>query len=76
MQKYTVEEVAKHNTKADLWVIINKNVYNVTKFMKDHPGGPDLFMDVAGKDATTEWEDVGHSKDAKNQMKQFLIGTV
>ena len=32
-------EVAKHNTMHDSWLIINSEVYDVTKFQHEHPGG-------------------------------------
>jgi len=33
-------------------------------------------LDVAGKDATSEFEDVGHSEEAKTMMKNYFIGTL
>ncbi|KDO61157.1 hypothetical protein CISIN_1g045035mg, partial [Citrus sinensis] len=36
-------------------------VYEVTKFLEDHPGGDEVFLSVTGKDATDDFEDVGHS---------------
>ena len=35
---YMKEEVAKHSTKEDCWLIINEEVYDVTEFMDIHPG--------------------------------------
>ena len=49
-----MEEVAKHNTKTDCWVVVDKKVLNVTKFLKDHPGGELAILTFAGKDATKE----------------------
>lgn len=36
---FTKEEVASHNKSEGLWIIIDEDVYDVTKFQEDHPGG-------------------------------------
>ena len=55
MEKYTMEEVAKHNTINDCWVVVNNNVLNVTDFLKKHPGGMDAILSWAGKDASERY---------------------
>ncbi|KAH8654945.1 cytochrome b5 reductase-like protein [Tricladium varicosporioides] len=71
-----LSEVQKHQSKEDLWIIIHHNVYNVTKYLEDHPGGADSLLEVAGQNATVAFEDVGHSEDARETMAQFLVGRV
>ena len=52
----SAEEVAKHNTDKDCWVIIGDDVFDVTGFLADHPGGKKAIMLYAGKDATEEFD--------------------
>lgn len=51
----TMEEVAKHTTEQDCWVVVNGQVLDVTKFLPDHPGGALAILTFAGKDATEEF---------------------
>ncbi|OEL12869.1 Cysteine protease XCP2 [Dichanthelium oligosanthes] len=73
---FTLEEVAKHNTKDDCWLIISGKVYNVTKFLEDHPGGDDVLLSSTAKDATDDFEDVGHSTTARAMMDEYLVGEI
>ncbi|KGO37481.1 Cytochrome b5 [Penicillium expansum] len=73
---FSVDDVASHKDRTDLWVIIHGKVYDLTKYVRDHPGGADVLYDVAGVDATEAYDEVGHSEDADEILKTFLIGTV
>ena len=70
---YTLEEVKKHNKKTDAWLIINSKVYNVTSWINNHPGGL-IIMKGVGKDASTLYEKIKHSKNADSILKKFYIG--
>ncbi|XP_058223324.1 cytochrome b5-like [Rhododendron vialii] len=70
------EEVAKHNHKGDCWLIISGKVYDVTSFLDDHPGGDEVLITATGKDATDDFEDVGHSDSAREMMSKYLVGEV
>merc|ERR1719433_125857 len=52
---YTMEEVAKHTSKSDCWVVVAGQVLNVTNFLSQHPGGELAILTFAGKDATEEF---------------------
>ncbi|XP_024887902.1 cytochrome b5-like, partial [Temnothorax curvispinosus] len=74
--RYSLADVAKCNGKngTKTWIVIYDNVYDVTDYMQQHPGGPELLEEYAGKDATSGFDDFGHSSDAKKMLKKYLIG--
>lgn len=57
-QKLDGVEVAKHNNDADCWVIIHGRAYDVTEFKEEHPGGKQIILKWAGKDATETYEPI------------------
>ncbi|OAG05520.1 uncharacterized protein CC84DRAFT_1090333 [Paraphaeosphaeria sporulosa] len=71
---FSTAEVASHSTRDDLWIVIHGKVYNVTEYVRDHPGGVDVLIDLAGKDATEGYDDVGHSEDADEILHSYLVG--
>lgn len=74
---YTREEVKKHNTDDDCWVIYRKNVYKLPSefIFSSHPGGP-VIMEVAGVDATIMFDDGPHGESSQQMLKHFLIGVL
>mmetsp|Transcript_15884 Transcript_15884/g.28284 ORF Transcript_15884/g.28284 Transcript_15884/m.28284 type:complete len:132 (-) Transcript_15884:1600-1995(-) len=73
---FTKEEVAKHNTEEDCWLIIRGKVYDVSTYLDDHPGGVEIVTDLSGEDATDDYDDVGHSEDADEILEKYLVGTL
>lgn len=71
---YTLEEIRKHNHSKSTWVVLHQKVYDLTKFLEEHPGGEEVLREQAGGDATEDFEDVGHSSDAREMSKTFIIG--
>ncbi|KAJ4157043.1 hypothetical protein NW754_008685 [Fusarium falciforme] len=72
--EFTAKEVAVHNTSDDCWMTIQGQVYDVTKYIHDHPGGADILIEAAGKDATVDFDNAGHSEDAFEIMAEYRVG--
>ncbi|KAH0839782.1 cytochrome b5-like heme/steroid binding domain-containing protein [Lanmaoa asiatica] len=67
-------ELQANNTKQNLWIAIHDRVYNVTKFIDEHPGGDEVIISEGGKDATDTFEDVGHSDEARELLPGLFVG--
>ncbi|MCJ1307195.1 hypothetical protein MMC25_000841 [Agyrium rufum] len=55
---FNAEEVAKHNSPESCWVILYGKVYDVTQFLPQHPGGAKVVLQLAGTNATEEYNPV------------------
>ncbi|KAJ3373046.1 Cytochrome b5 [Allomyces arbusculus] len=73
---FTTAEVAKHTQRGDVWTVIHGKVYDISKFLDDHPGGEEVLLETAGADSTEGFEDVGHSEDARELLQKYYIGEV
>ncbi|CAL8313087.1 unnamed protein product [Merluccius merluccius] len=69
-----LSEIEEQNTFKSTWIIISNKVYDVTRFLEEHPGGEEVLREQAGGDATESFLDVGHSTDAKEMAEEMLIG--
>eukprot|EP01132_Coremiostelium_polycephalum_P001496 gene1496-1886_t len=69
-KKITKEEVAKHNTASDCWIIIDGKVYDCSKFHDKHPGegiNDQYIANYAGQDCTELFEKF-HNNDEPFEM--------
>mmetsp|Transcript_818 Transcript_818/g.1325 ORF Transcript_818/g.1325 Transcript_818/m.1325 type:complete len:322 (-) Transcript_818:578-1543(-) len=76
---YTVDEVKKHDTESDAWIIINGYVHDVTHFLRNHPGGKDVVLEHLGSDATnafTKGDLHSHSKAAFLMLEDYRVGVM
>ncbi|KAI1498748.1 cytochrome B5 [Biscogniauxia marginata] len=74
--EFTMKEVAAHKETTDAWMVIRGEVFDVTKYINDHPGGAELLVVTAGKDATEPFDYVGHSTDAFDILTNLRVGKI
>ena len=73
--QYSKIEVAKHNCRDDLWIIVNDKVYDVTSYLPVHQGG-DSILKYAGKDATAGVFGAQHPSTVPKLLERYLIGVL
>ncbi|KAK5134390.1 hypothetical protein LTR08_006570 [Meristemomyces frigidus] len=74
--EFSLEEVAKHNTKEDLWIAVKGVVMNVTDWVDEHPGGPQALFSHMGKDASEEFEMLHDDEVIPKYAAGIVIGRV
>ncbi|KAF2750716.1 fumarate reductase-like protein [Sporormia fimetaria CBS 119925] len=75
-KEFTLEEVAKHNKKDDLWIAVKGVVMDVTNWTDEHPGGPQALFSHMGKDATEEFEMLHDDEVIPKYAPEIVIGRV
>jgi len=72
----TKEEVASHNKPTEsLYIVIDDDVYDLTKFQDEHPGGKKILSRVAGKDASKQfWK--YHNESILKKYQRLKIGSL
>ena len=68
------EELSKHADQKDCWIAVHGVVLDITPFLNEHPGGPDVIVSCSGKDCTHDFEDVGHTDSARKIGDKYAIG--
>ena len=74
--KFTLAEVAEHNTLDDLWLAVDGKVFDITKFAADHPGGKEVLELYAGQDGSAEFNMIHHPDIIRKYGRVYEIGDV
>jgi cytochrome b involved in lipid metabolism len=67
-------EIARHNTEASLWTVIDGYVYDLSSWVAKHPGGVPVLLKVAGKDGSRAFHAAKHSAATEVFKLNFRIG--
>ena len=52
---YTLAQVSERNSAAECWVAIDGGVYDLTQWIRSHPGGSGAILNLCGKDGTASF---------------------
>ena len=75
-QTFSTSDVAAHKSKDDLWIIVDEDVYDLTKFQDEHPGGAKILTRVAGKDASKQFWKYHNEGILKKYQSQLQVGSL
>ena len=74
---FTMDDVAQHASKDSCYTVIRGFVYDLTKAIDTHPGGPDKILGICGKDGTDAFvAKHGGKERQENALETFKIGTL
>jgi cytochrome b involved in lipid metabolism len=76
MNYFSLDEISKHDNKNDCWLVIDGNVYDVTYYIPQHPGGLSILK-YAGKDCTKEFHAIHpHLTHILTQLKKGIVAEI
>ncbi|RDL32637.1 Acyl-CoA dehydrogenase [Venustampulla echinocandica] len=75
-KSFTAADVASHNKPNDLYVTIDDDVYDLTKFQDEHPGGKKILTRVAGKDASKQFWKYHNDGILKKYKAKLQVGSL
>lgn len=71
----TMANVSTHNSATSCWTVINGNVYDLTSWIKQHPGGSSVILNLCGKDGTAAFTaEHGTQRSPNSTLAGFKLG--
>ena len=71
-----LDTVAWHDNCDDCWIVLYDRVYDITQFLRDHPGGEEILLEYAGRDATLAFRGIGHDATILRSLQPHLVGVL
>ncbi|KAF4950088.1 hypothetical protein FGADI_8427 [Fusarium gaditjirri] len=73
-RRFTIDELENYRSlNTGVWIAIAGNVYDVSTFLSQHPGGDAILLEAGGTDATEDFFDL-HSDEAEKLLPAYHIG--
>ncbi|KAJ3830932.1 cytochrome b5-like heme/steroid binding domain-containing protein, partial [Lentinula raphanica] len=74
---YDASELPAHASLSTCWISYKGRVYDISGFLRDHPGGEDVILKYAGQDVERVMKDKDeheHSDSAYDMLEEYVIG--
>lgn len=79
-KQFTMDEIARHASPEDCWMAIERTVYDLTRYLPEHPSRSGIVEPWCGKEATeayrTKMKGRPHSPEADHLLTQYRIGVL
>ncbi|CRG85435.1 L-lactate dehydrogenase (cytochrome) [Talaromyces islandicus] len=66
----SVKEIGQHNSPSDCWIVVDGQVWDLTEFHQEHPGGPAIILKYAGRDASKAYNEAHSPSVIKKTLRQ------
>lgn len=74
---YTMAQVTEHRSDASCWTAIDGSAYDLTTWIKEHPGGKSAILRICGKDGSKDYNSQhGGQARAERELASFRLGTI
>jgi len=77
-KQFTRQEIEKHGSESDCWIVVDGKVYDATSVLAWHPGGKAAIVGHAGKvhqETSDEFASI-HDGYAYQKLKECILGVV
>lgn len=72
---FSLAEVAHHASRSSCWAALDGEVYDLTSWIGEHPGGAAEILGICGTDATSAFQDEhAGEREPQQELAQFRIG--
>ncbi|KAG8391221.1 hypothetical protein BUALT_Bualt01G0165200 [Buddleja alternifolia] len=69
-----LSEVKQHRSEGSMWTVLKGRVYNITPYMKFHPGGAEILTKAVGRDCTSLFNKYHAWVNAEFLLEKCLVG--
>lgn len=72
---YTMDQVRANNSNSSCWTVIDGYVYDLTRWISAHPGGPGVIRSLCGVDGTSSFKaQHENQRNPAQRLSSYLLG--